>query len=221
LRPLPPVASVVPKLPPPRVTAHQELHSKGALQAPVVAPKLDVPAEARSANVEERRRAVIRPLAPETYKIQFTMSREAHQRLREAQNLMRHIVPDGDPAAIFDRALTLLLKDLHKAQHAATECPRRSGDTGGSSRYVPAKIKREVWIRDGGQCAFIGANGRYERAFLEYHHVVPYAAGGRTSAANLSLRCRAHNRHEADLFFGPMMVRETPADFTVTRSGPS
>jgi hypothetical protein len=207
------VASVVRKLPsPPIVTGHQERNSSGALQAALVPP----------ASVAPVRPVVISPLAPETYKVQFTMSREMHERLREAQNLMRHVVPDGDPAAIFDRALTLLLDDLYRARHAATHRPRRSSETDETSRHIPAKVKRKVWARDGGQCAFRGANGRCtERGFLEYHHVVPYAAGGRTTVENLSLRCRAHNCHEAELFFGPMMVKEARGDWVVTRSGPS
>jgi 5-methylcytosine-specific restriction endonuclease McrA len=213
LRPLPPVASVVRKLmSPPIITGHQDLISS---EGPEALPALH-------ASVTSARPAVIRPLAPQTYKIQFTMSREMHERLREAQNLMRHVVPDGDPAAIFDRALTLLLDDLHRSRHAATARPRRSSDTDETSRHIPAKVKRKVWARDGGQCAFIGANGRCtERGFLEYHHVVPYAAGGRTTVENLSLRCRAHNGHEAELFFGPLMVREARPDWVVTRSGPS
>ena len=67
-------------------------------------------------------------------------------------------------------------------------------------------MKREVWARDGGQCAFVGAAGRCtERGFLEFHHVVPFADGGATSAENLELRCRAHNAYEAERWFG---VRE-------------
>ena len=212
LRPLPPVVSVVRKLPsPPVVTENQELISS---DRPRAALALEAP-------VAPVRPAVIRPLAPATYKVQFTMSREMHERLCEAQDLMRHVVPDGDPAAIFDRALSLLLEHLHKTRHAATR-PQRSSDTDDTSRRIPAKVKREVWSRDGGQCAFVGTTGRCtERGFLEYHHVVPYAAGGRTTAANLSLRCRAHNRHEAELFFGPLMVWEPQAEWVVTRSGPS
>ena len=40
---------------------------------------------------------------------------------------------------------------------------------------------------------------------------MPYAAGGATTADNLELRCAAHNRYEADQYFGqalPMFVRE-------------
>ena len=41
-----------------------------------------------------------------------------------------------------------------------------------------------------------------ETAFLEFHHVVPYADGGAATVANIELRCRAHNQYEASLFFG-------------------
>ena len=78
-------------------------------------------------------------------------------------------------------------------------------------------MRREVSARDGGQCAFRGSEGRCtERAFLEFHHVVPYANGGETTVANLELRCRAHNGYEADRWFGreaPGEVRESPPVF--------
>ena len=77
------------------------------------------------------------------------------------------------------------------------------------SRHIPAGVKREVWRRDEGRCAFVGARGRCaERGFLEFHHVVPFAAGGAADATNIELRCRAHNVYEADLFFGAEVARE-------------
>jgi hypothetical protein len=72
---------------------------------------------------------------------------------------------------------------------------------------VPAATQRVVWQRDGGRCAFTGPQGRCTAtALLEYHHVVPFAAGGETSPKNLELRCRAHNQYEADRYFGPLQV---------------
>ena len=88
--------------------------------------------------------------------------------------------------------------------------PRSSRDARQRARHVPAAVKRAVWERDGGQCAFVGHDGRCrERGFLEIHHVVPFAAGGETVVDNLQLRCRAHNAYEAEEVFGPMRVRET------------
>ena len=72
------------------------------------------------------------------------------------------------------------------------------------SRHVPAEVRRAVWLRDLGCCAFVGDGGRRcaERAFVEFHHVRPYAVGGEASADNIQLRCRRHNDYEARAFFG-------------------
>ena len=158
------------------------------------------------------RPALLTLLAPERYKVQFTVSRETHEKLRRVQDLLRHSIPNGDPAAIFDRALTVLLADLERAKLAAVERPRAACPVLAGSRHIPAAVRREVWKRDGGQCAFVGTHGRCtECGFLEFHHVEPYAAGGAATVENTELRCRAHNVHEAEQYFGsrlPLLVRE-------------
>ena len=172
------------------------------------------------------RAATVAPVAPERYRVQFTVTRETHDKLRRVQDLLRHSIPNGDPAAIFDRALTLLVADLEKAKLAATARPRAARSPGPGSRHIPAAVKRAVWKRDGGRCAFVGAHSRCrERGFLEFHHVLPYAAGGQAVVENVELRCRAHNVHEAEQYFGdrlPLLVREPnrPAYRVATRSGP-
>jgi len=140
--------------------------------------------------------------------MQFTVTRDTYGKLRRVQDLLRHRVPNGDPAAIIDRALTLLLESLEKQKTGATEQPRRAEPTRKHSRHVPANVRRAVWARDAGRCRFEGAAGRcHETGFLEFHHVVPYASGGATTVENLELRCAAHNRYEAEHHFG-LFVRE-------------
>ena len=162
-------------------------------------------------------RPTLKPLAPERFKLQMTILRETHDKLRRVQDLVRHTLPSADPAEIFDRALTLLLADLERRRCATTSSPRGARGADGRSRHIPAAVKREVWRRDNGQCAFVGKTGRCtERAFLEFHHVWPFAAGGPATTANIQMRCRAHNAHEASLFFGnddALFVRETRAPY--------
>lgn len=139
------------------------------------------------------------------------------------QDLLRHCVPSGDPAIIFDRALTLLLRDLERRKLGTVERARADGTAAGS-RHVPASVRRAVWARDGGQCAFVGTEGRCTaRGFLELHHVEPFALGGPTTADNLQLRCRAHNAYEAEMAFGSFVLREEEVGYLAcsTRSGPS
>src|SRR5262249_29689360 len=51
-------------------------------------------------------RPVIEPLAPARYKVQFTATATLHDKLQRLQALMRDQVPDGDLAAIIERAVT-------------------------------------------------------------------------------------------------------------------
>ena len=49
--------------------------------------------------------AVVTPLAPARFKIQFTASGELNDKITHAQALLRHQIPSGDLAAVFDRAV--------------------------------------------------------------------------------------------------------------------
>jgi hypothetical protein len=150
------------------------------------------------------RSAEVTPLAPDRYKMQVTIGSETLEKLRLAKDLLRHAVPSGDEAVILDRALTALLADLAQSKFAAAESPRPTAAPRPGSRTIPAEIKRRVWVRDLGHCAFVAPTGRRcsERAFLEFHHLKPFALGGEATVANIQLRCRSHNAYEARLWFG-------------------
>ena len=153
--------------------------------------------------------------------MQFTVSKETHDKLRRVQDLLCREIPDGDPAVIFDRALDLLLHDVEKKKLAATNKPRAPRGSKPGSRDVPAHVRRAVWKRDGGQCAFSGKSGRCtERRYLEWHHVQPFGHQGPATVENISLRCRAHNVYESELVFGrfdPSVVREASETYAVSR----
>ncbi len=221
LRPQPPVPASVRKLPTVSHTSASATALQGAATGPqpagdaqgVASPPLSSPAPAPP----PPRQGVVAPLAPQRYKVQFTASADTCETLQLAQ-------------------------DLAKRKFAATDRPRGGRGTAPGSRHIPAEVKRAVWIRDGGRCAFVGSNGRRctEQGFLEFHHVTPYAAGGESTADNIQLRCRAHNGYEAELYFGrrkPPVVREARPSYShppeqprrrsglgitaATRSGPS
>jgi hypothetical protein len=166
-------------------------------------------------------RPVIAPLTPERYRVQFTVSAETHDKLRRAQNLLCREIPSGDPAAIFERALDLLLQDVEKKKLAAATRPRPPRATEDGSRDIPPHVVRAVWKRDRGQCAFIGRSGRCTaRRFLEWHHVQPFGHQGPATVDNISLRCRAHNVYESELVFGrfdPSVVRERAENYAASR----
>ncbi|HUK64778.1 MAG TPA: hypothetical protein VLV15_15660, partial [Dongiaceae bacterium] len=45
------------------------------------------------------------------------------------------------------------------------------------------------------------------RLRLEFDHATPLARGGEGTAANLRLRCRAHNQYEAEQAYGESFMR--------------
>jgi hypothetical protein len=145
----------------------------------------------------------VTPLAPDRYKLQLTIGGATLEKLRLAKDMLRHAIPSGDDAAILDRAFTALLADLARTKFAAAFNPQPSRPAAPGSRHVPADVKRAVFLRDLGRCAFVGTGARRcdERAFLEFHHVRPYAAGGEATVDNIQLRCRRHNDYESRVYF--------------------
>jgi hypothetical protein len=180
-------------------------------------------------------RPVVQPLSPERYRIQFTMGQEGYDLLRRLQTLLRREIPDGDAGAIFERALRILHERVEAARFGKGAKRERTSGVLGSvaptpgtpagtpsyanrirpgaddrSRYIPRAVKRAVWYRDRGQCAFVSRSGVRcgEQEYLELHHVQPHALKGPATVANIALRCRRHNVYEAEIIFG---AREGPS----------
>jgi len=185
--------------PPPGPLLDTEIEGDGEAERnnpPTAAPSTQIVVLARL-----RPRAIVAPIAPKRYLLKVTIGHDTQDKLQRARALLRHAIPDGDTDQILNRALSLLLDDVVRTKCASTSKPRRAGSTIGQGRHIPAAVKREVWQRDGARCVFAGEHGICgETAFLEYHHVVPFAAGGPTDVGNLQLRCRAHNVYEAANF---------------------
>jgi hypothetical protein len=148
-------------------------------------------------------------LAPERYKLEITIDQETHDKLRMLEDLTNHRSSGADPAFIVSQALELLLADTLRKKAALTDRPRSGRSSGDESvasptRSIPAVVRREVWRRDRGRCAFVDDRGQRCKATraVEYHHILPYGKGGKHKSTNIALRCSAHNQYQADLDFG-------------------
>jgi hypothetical protein len=212
--PQPDVASSVRKLPEPRPIASPVAvaTSAGTRGEPVTsASPLGVAIEAVPPTAPPRP-AVVKPLAPERYKVQFTARAETCEKLRLAQDMLRHAVPTGDTAEIIDRALTSLLKELAKKKFAATDRPRASRGAAPGSRYVAAKVRRAVWIRDLGCCAYVAENGRRcnTRALVEFHHLDPcgWAARPRLRRSSFAVAPTTTTRRSCSTVAHSLLVPE-------------
>jgi hypothetical protein len=143
------------------------------------------------------------------FRLKITLSRKGFDDLVRAQELLQHVIPNRDPALVVERLLAAGVRALERRKFGVVNAPRSKARTGSDGRYVAPATRRAVAKRDGNQCAFVGTAGRCtERSGLEFHHVIAYAKGGPTTINNLQLRCRAHNRYEAEQEFGASMVRD-------------
>jgi 5-methylcytosine-specific restriction endonuclease McrA len=158
------------------------------------------------------RAAVFEPLSPARYKVQFTATAELRDKLERLQALMRSSVPDGDLAAIIDAAVSEKLERLEGRRFGRTKAPRTTvgaSHTAPASRHVPAAVRRAVYQRDEGRCRYVDEKGRRctARAGLEFHHRHPFGLGGDHSPTNVALLCARHNRHVAEIDYGPGVGR--------------
>lgn len=66
----------------------------------------------------------------------------------------------------------------------------------------------------GHQCTFVAENGQRcpARRMLEFHHVDPHARGGPSTLSNVTLRCRVHNGHAAEMDYGAELVARRIAE---------
>lgn len=61
------------------------------------------------------------------------------------------------------------------------------------SRYIPERVRHEVWRRDMGRCVQCDSQER-----LEFDHIIPFSKSGSNTARNLQLLCEKCNRWKYD-----------------------
>jgi hypothetical protein len=177
----------------------QQLPDPAAVQAALAAAM----APATSASAKEgpaAPNAVVQPLSDTTFSIQFTGGRALCEKLRQAQDLLRHRVPDGNLATVIEKALDVLLTKVKKERFALVSKPRKTLEqtpVAAKGRKIPAAVRRTVYVRDGGRCAFVDPiTGRRCEATsgLEYDHLDGYEKSKRHDARHIRLICRPHHR---------------------------
>jgi hypothetical protein len=146
---------------------------------------------------------VLQPLAPARYRVQFTASEALRDKLERLQALL----PGSDLANLVEQAVTEKLERLEARQFGRTKAPRKAlaeADTSAGPRSIPAPVRRAVYERAGGRCAFVDASGRRcgARSRLEFHHRHPHGYGGERTPDNISLLCQSHNLYLAEIDYG-------------------
>ena len=105
-------------------------------------------------------RASIEPLSEASYYVKLTASEAMIGRLRRAQELLSHAIPDGDIVEILDRGLMMVIAAAARERHAGTDRPRKPVTPRGSDlahdpsarparrhrpRRRPVRVRRARW----------------------------------------------------------------------------
>jgi hypothetical protein len=110
---------------------------------------------ARERNSHDAARAapMAEPLGRDRFKVQFTDGRGVYEKLKKAQALLRHAIPDGDLEEVFDRALTLLIEDVECKRFGKKRRSRRSGagrrsqeEGGGQGQVEKSALERPLTV---------------------------------------------------------------------------
>jgi len=165
------------------------------------------------------------PALQKRYALSFSVDEKTFEELQEVKALLSSSLPQGVSLEETLKVLLAQYLERHSPQRrqarrlAAADKQKTSVDASSPkanpamteeekiappTRHIPAKVRDEVFCRDGGRCTYISPDGVRcgSTHNLQLDHIVPFAVGGSHSADNLKLACSAHNLHLAKLYFG-------------------
>ncbi len=174
------------------------------------APALDLAAPTRAPEA----RPMVRPVAADAYSLNVKVDSDLKRAIDHLTELLSHKIPNGDLVEVLREAVHCAM-EKHGKRRGAVEPARKVKRNASPERPaiatasklrdpIPAHVRREVWKRDGGCCAWVGPDGRRccSRWKLEIDHIHPAALGGPSTLDNLRLLCALHNALHAEQTFG-------------------
>jgi 5-methylcytosine-specific restriction endonuclease McrA len=165
------------------------------------------PAPEPAVAVSRSRPREVTPLNVDQSRFFLTVSNKFLEKLRATKDALSHSKPGATSADALEACMDLLLKQ-HAKRRGLVDRPRKRASTSTSaatptptstarpSRYIPADVSREVWLRDEGKCqwplALGGVCGSTTR--VEVHHKDAWGKHhGPPTAERLMLSCAFHN----------------------------
>ncbi|MEK7356111.1 MAG: HNH endonuclease signature motif containing protein [Bdellovibrionota bacterium] len=105
--------------------------------------------------------------------------------------LMSEFVRKNDPVEKAKRAVARAEKETKGSKELES-----TNDSARVSRHRPATVEHQVDLRDGARCVWTDEIGNRckERRWLQKHHIIEFAAGGRHEVENLETLCSGHHK---------------------------
>jgi hypothetical protein len=129
-----------------------------------------------------------------SFEIKFAVKEEILNKVAQLKCLLAHKKPNIQLSELFELLCNLGIEKWDKTHSA----PARKVVI-----QSKAQIKRQIWIRDKGQCQNCGS-----RYALEIDHRLPKAMNGDEAKENLRLLCRSCNQRAAINVFGVKKIEK-------------
>ena len=160
------------------------------------------------------------PITEQRYELRFCVNRKVMHKLEQAKVLLSGKYRAGVKLEqVLDEALEHFLnkrsplRRIKRREQRLTKKVKVASlkpvtENTKPSRHIPQELKDKVYQRDQGQCTFVSPEGKRceEKHCLQYHHILPFALGGKHHLENLALRCACHNHYQAELDYGAEFI---------------
>jgi hypothetical protein len=183
------------------------------------------PAEEASTSVPavpaDRPRHDLRAVSESHWSLRVTVDRAMKEDLETLSQLLSHKFPKGDLAAVLHEAVRCALEKHGKRKGAVKPARQVKAKAPNDPAKVSAALRRKVWERDGGRCAWMGPDGRRcnSRWQVEVDHIDPVGRGGIATLDRLRLLCKGHNGLYAEQVYGMDHIRKSRMGESTTDVG--
>jgi len=153
-----------------------------------------------------------RPISENQTEIRLVMPNELKLKLDRLRSNLSHKLKTQTIVELLDAISDLALEVVEPKEKAKGTTALRCGSAKAPSersRYIPNKIKLEVWKKANSQCQFISPETQRKCMSthrLQIEHKIPYSMGGTHDIENLTLFCSAHNAHMAVKLLGEKKI---------------
>ncbi|MEK6774752.1 MAG: HNH endonuclease signature motif containing protein [Bdellovibrionota bacterium] len=142
----------------------------------------------------------VRILCGDEASLHIRLTTETLKKLDRIKNLRAHKNPGMGYGELIEDMCQFVLKKIDPSLRPTTtrigsakSIERKSAQP----RYIPEKIKSEIYKRDHSQCSFVDKQtGRKctSKYLLQIDHIQPVSRGGKCAVSNLQLLCQAHHK---------------------------
>ncbi len=144
---------------------------------------------------KNKSRESLRILSGDEASLHIRLPNETLKKLDRIRSLRAHKNPGMSYGELIEDMCEFMLKKIDPSLKPAVKINTVSRNN--NPRYIPEKIKSEIYKRDHSQCTFVDKQTGRKctlKHLLQIDHIQPVSRGGKSTVNNLQLLCHAHHK---------------------------